>query len=107
MSAMGHSATLVRRLDGLETACEDYGQAVIYNGTVAERQDVFELDGHHLIEHGKTSFANPAVTIARSTQRTFAGISPTDVPGFIVAQILGALAAAGLCHWLLAESRGQ
>ena len=52
-----------------------------------------------------TSFANPA--IARSLSDTFAGISPPDVPGFIVAQILGALAAAGLCRGLFAESRGQ
>jgi len=47
-----------------------------------------------------TSFANPAVTIARSLSDTFAGISPGDVPGFIVAEILGALAAAWLFGWL-------
>ena len=41
------------RLDGLEPACEDYGQAVIYRGTVAEQPDAFELDGHHLMERGK------------------------------------------------------
>ena len=41
------------KLDGLETACEDYGQAVIYKGGVAEQPDAFELDGHHLIERGK------------------------------------------------------
>jgi SAM-dependent methyltransferase len=41
------------KLDGLEPACEDYGQAVIYKGTVAEQPDAFELDGHHLIERGK------------------------------------------------------
>ncbi len=41
------------KLDGLETACEDYGQAVIYRGTVAEQPDAFELDGHHLMERGK------------------------------------------------------
>jgi hypothetical protein len=41
------------KLDGLETACEDYGQAVIYKGTVAEQPEAFELDGHHLIERGK------------------------------------------------------
>jgi glycerol uptake facilitator-like aquaporin len=52
-----------------------------------------------------TSFANPAVTIARSLSDTFAGISPADVPGFIVAEILGALAAAALAAWLLAPSR--
>ncbi len=51
-----------------------------------------------------TSFANPAVTIARSLSDTFAGISPADVPGFIVAEILGALAAAALAAWLLAPS---
>jgi arsenate reductase len=41
-----------------------------------------------------TSFANPAVTIARSLTNTFSGIRPVDVPGFIVAQIAGAVAAA-------------
>ena len=41
------------KLDGLEAACEDYGQAVIYKGTVAEQPYAFELDGHHLIERGK------------------------------------------------------
>jgi hypothetical protein len=41
------------KLDGLEAACEDYGQAVVYKGSVAEQPDAFELDGHHLIETGK------------------------------------------------------
>ena len=41
-----------------------------------------------------TSFANPAITIARSLSNTFAGIAPHDVPLFIVAQLLGAAAAA-------------
>jgi SAM-dependent methyltransferase len=41
------------KLDGLETACEDYGQAVIYKGSIAEQPDAFALDGHHLIERGK------------------------------------------------------
>lgn len=50
-----------------------------------------------------TSFANPAVTIARSLSDTFAGIAPADVPGFIVAQILGAVAASLLASWLFAE----
>jgi glycerol uptake facilitator-like aquaporin len=40
-----------------------------------------------------TSFANPAITIARSLSNTFSGIRPADVPGFIVAQIAGALLA--------------
>ena len=41
------------KLEGLEPACEDYGQAVIYKGGVAEQPDAFALDGHHLIEKGK------------------------------------------------------
>jgi len=47
-----------------------------------------------------TSFANPAVTVARSITDTFSGIRPVDAPGFIAAQILGALAATILCTWL-------
>jgi glycerol uptake facilitator-like aquaporin len=43
-----------------------------------------------------TSFANPAVTIARGFSDTFAGIRPVDVPAFIIAQLIGALAAASL-----------
>jgi len=41
------------KLDGIEPACEDYGQAVVYKGSVPEQPDAFELDGHHLIERGK------------------------------------------------------
>ena len=52
-----------------------------------------------------TSFANPAVTIGRSLSDTFAGIAPADVPGFIIAQILGALAAAALGGWLFTRER--
>jgi glycerol uptake facilitator-like aquaporin len=48
-----------------------------------------------------TSFANPAVTLARSLSDTFAGIRPIDVPGFMVAQVLGAAAATLLFCWLL------
>ncbi len=48
-----------------------------------------------------TSFANPAVTLARSASNTFAGIRPADVPGFIAAQLLGAFAATALFRWLL------
>lgn len=47
-----------------------------------------------------TSFANPAVTIARALTDTFAGIAPEDVPAFIVAQILGALIGAAVAGWL-------
>lgn len=50
-----------------------------------------------------TSFANPAVTLARSASDTFAGIRPADVPGFVVAQLLGAAAATALFRWLVPE----
>ena len=47
-----------------------------------------------------TSFANPAITVARSLTNTFAGIAPHDVPLFILAQLLGAASAALLARWL-------
>ncbi len=48
-----------------------------------------------------TSFANPAVTVARALSDTFAGIRPADVPGFVVAQFMGAMAATLLFRWLV------
>jgi glycerol uptake facilitator-like aquaporin len=57
-----------------------------------------------------TSFANPAVTLARALTDTFAGIRPADVPGFIVAQLMGAAAATLLFRWLvpsLPQSAGR
>ena len=52
-----------------------------------------------------TSFANPAVTLARALTDTFAGIRPLDVPGFIVAQLAGAAAATLLFRWLVPAFR--
>ena len=48
-----------------------------------------------------TSFANPAVTLARAASDTFAGIRPADAPGFIAAQLAGAIAATLVFRWLL------
>jgi glycerol uptake facilitator-like aquaporin len=48
-----------------------------------------------------TSFANPAVTLARALTDTFAGIAPSDVPGFVIAQMLGGLCATALFRWLV------
>ena len=48
-----------------------------------------------------TSFANPAVTAARAWTDTFAGIRQADVPGFIAAQLAGALVATFLFRWLV------
>jgi len=50
-----------------------------------------------------TSFANPAVAIARSLTNTFSGIRPIDVPGFIVAQLIGAICGMAFAGWLLRE----
>ncbi len=50
-----------------------------------------------------TSFANPAVAIARSLTNTFSGIRPVDLPGFILAELLGAVCALALMGWLLRE----
>jgi len=54
-----------------------------------------------------TSFANPAITIARSLSDTFAGIRPLDVPGFIAAQIVGATVAIALGRLLFTENRAD
>jgi glycerol uptake facilitator-like aquaporin len=51
-----------------------------------------------------TSFANPAVTVARATSDSFAGIHPRDVPGFIAVQEVGAAGAVALLRWLLPPS---
>ncbi len=55
-----------------------------------------------------TSFANPAVTLARALTDSFAGIRLMDVPGFVMAQFAGALTAVGVMGWLLqSSSRGK
>jgi glycerol uptake facilitator-like aquaporin len=51
-----------------------------------------------------TSFANPAVTLARAFTDSFAGIRLIDAPGFIAAQLAGAWLGAGVAHWLAAEA---
>jgi glycerol uptake facilitator-like aquaporin len=54
-----------------------------------------------------TSFANPAVTLARAASDTFAGIRPADAPGFIIAQLVGAMAATALFRWLVPARPNQ
>jgi glycerol uptake facilitator-like aquaporin len=54
-----------------------------------------------------TSFANPAVTVARMLSDTFAGIAPNSAPAFIAAQVLGALAASALFAWILKEAASE
>jgi glycerol uptake facilitator-like aquaporin len=54
-----------------------------------------------------TSFANPAVTVARSVSNTFAGIRPADVAGFVAAQLAGAVSATLLFRWLIPSLRTE
>ena len=54
-----------------------------------------------------TSFANPAVTLARAVTSTFAGIRPADAPGFIAAQLLGAALATLLFAWLYHSANSE
>ena len=53
-----------------------------------------------------TSFANPAVTLARTLSDTFTGIAPASVPTFVAAQVVGALLAVALVRWLTRAERG-
>ncbi len=54
-----------------------------------------------------TSFANPAVAIGRAFTDTFSGIRPVDLPGFIVAELIGAALAAALAGWMFSEARSE
>jgi glycerol uptake facilitator-like aquaporin len=54
-----------------------------------------------------TSFANPAVTVARALTNTFAGVRPVDVPAFLAAQLAGAFAATLLFRWLMPPVPGE
>jgi glycerol uptake facilitator-like aquaporin len=79
--------------------------AVILAGLRFQRSAVPWLVGLYITAAywftASTSFANPAVAIARSLTDTFSGIRPLDLPGFIGAQLVGALAALALMTWLL------
>ncbi|MBZ9816535.1 aquaporin [Mesorhizobium sp. CA7] len=79
--------------------------AVILAGLRFERRAVPWLVGLYITAAywftASTSFANPAVAVARSLTNTFSGIRPLDLPGFVVAELLGALIALALIGWLL------
>jgi glycerol uptake facilitator-like aquaporin len=80
---------------------------VILAGLRSARGSIASLVGLYIASAywftASTSFANPAVAIARSITNTFSGIRPIDLPGFIAAELAGALAALALCSWLLKE----
>jgi len=83
---------------------------VTLTGTRLRLNSVAWLVGLYIVSAywftASTSFANPAVAVARSLTDSFAGIRPIDLPGFVLAELAGALVALGLCAWLLkTESR--
>lgn len=85
--------------------------AIILAGLSFERKAVPMLVGLYITAAywftASTSFANPAVAIARSFTDTFSGIRPLDLPGFILAQVAGALVALALMTWLLRVPSGS
>jgi glycerol uptake facilitator-like aquaporin len=81
--------------------------AVILGGVRFEQKSVPWLVGLYITAAywftASTSFANPAVALARSLTNTFSGIRPLDLPGFVIAELLGALCALALMSWLLRQ----
>jgi len=84
--------------------------AVILGGIRFEHKAVPWLVGLYITAAywftASTSFANPAVAIARAFTDTFSGIRPADLPGFIVAELIGAVCALGVMSWLLRAPQG-
>lgn len=83
-----------------------FGLLAVIWGTVKSRPSVtpFVVGAYITAAYwftASTSFANPAVTLARAASDTFAGIRPADAPGFIAAQLLGAFAATAVFKWLI------
>jgi glycerol uptake facilitator-like aquaporin len=85
--------------------CVIWGCSRLHSNTVAFAVGSYIVAAYWFT--ASTSFANPAVTIARSLTDTFSGIRPADVPGFLVGQSLGAIAATLLFRWLVPGLRGQ
>jgi glycerol uptake facilitator-like aquaporin len=90
----------------LGEAVATFGLLAVIRGCVRHRPDTVAFAVAAYITSAywftsSTSFANPAVTLARAASNTFAGIRPADVPGFLVGQASGALAATVLFRWLL------
>ena len=102
-------ASLKMRTGGAQWLAESVAAfglvATILAGVRFERSSVPWLVGLYIAAAywftSSTSFANPAVAIARSMTNTFSGIRPTDLPGFIAAELCGAVAALMLMSWLL------
>ncbi len=85
--------------------------ATILGGMRHAPQTIPALVGLHITAAywftASTSFANPAIAIARGLSDTFAGIRPLDVPGFVLAEVLGAILAVLVSGWLLARTEAS
>jgi glycerol uptake facilitator-like aquaporin len=79
--------------------CVIWGCACLRSGAVPVAVGLYITGAYWFT--ASTSFANPAVTLARAFTDTFAGIRPLDAPGFMITQLLGAFAATVLFRWLL------
>jgi glycerol uptake facilitator-like aquaporin len=107
-------ASLKARTGGAQWFAEgvaSFGLVVtILGGIRFERKAVPWLVGLYITAAywftASTSFANPAVAIARSFTNTFSGIRPLDLPGFILAELLGAVCALAMMGWLLQPFKG-
>lgn len=107
-------ASLKARTGGAQWFAEgvaSFGLVVtILGGIRFERKAVPWLVGLYITAAywftASTSFANPAVAIARSFTNTFSGIRPLDLPGFILAELLGAVCALAMMSWLLQPFQG-
>lgn len=93
---------------GFSDAVATFGLLLIIAGGIRYRAAVPVLVGLYITAAywftASTSFANPAVTIARSLSDTFAGIAPSSAPGFIAAQLVGGFLAWLICGWLFAPA---
>jgi glycerol uptake facilitator-like aquaporin len=90
----------------LSEAISTFGLLSVIWGCVRRRPDAvpFAVGAYITAAYwftASTSFANPAVTLARSMTNTFAGIRPADVPGFWLGQVVGAFGATALFRWLV------
>jgi glycerol uptake facilitator-like aquaporin len=107
----GFVSTTVRSGGGqwLSEAVATFGLiAVILSGSRFTATAVPALVGLYITSAywftASTSFANPAVAIARSLTNTFSGIRPQDLPGFLIAEFLGAFLASAVVGWLLSKA---
>ena len=85
-----------------------FGLIVVIWGVARKRPDAvaYAVAGYIAAAYWftpSTSFANPALTVARSLTESFAGIRPIDVPGFVAAQLVGGALAIALVRWLHEE----